>query len=225
MKRSRSAEIKEATSQAKAGMLTAAILSAGKPFAGDIDTIGSRLHYEPNFVSNDVADTWLRDLLDTVKWGQGKVRVFGKSYDEPRLTCYYGEAPYTYSGRTVQPLPWTSAPTLVEIRDKVEKATGERFNTVLCNRYRNGEDTVGWHADNEHVYGSNPTIASVTLGTERDFDLRPGCSGPRELRIKLVHGSLLVMCGSMQEHWQHALPRRKRVQGERVNLTFRRITQ
>lgn len=112
-----------------------------------------------------------------------------------------------------------------EIKKRVEQTTGETFNSVLCNRYRNGSDTVGWHADNESIYGPKPTIASVTLGAERDFDLREGKggTGAGRLRIRLAHGSLLVMSGATQDRWQHSLPRRTTVKDERINLTFRRV--
>ncbi|CAE8596326.1 unnamed protein product [Polarella glacialis] len=159
-----------------------------------------------------------------LQWlSQGRVRVYGKVHDEPRLTCYCGDQSYTYSGKTMIPLPWSEIPVLQQIRRLVQKATGETFNSVLCNRYRSGEDTNGWHADNEKVYDPQPTIASVTFGTERDFDLRQNGGRPGKLRIRLAHGSLLVMSGSTQEQWQHTLPRRKGLSAERVNLTFRRI--
>lgn len=153
------------------------------------------------------------------------MKVFGKQYEEPRLTCYFGDKEYTYSGRTVKPLPWSRATILQEIKKRVEQTTGETFNSVLCNRYRNGSDTVGWHADNESIYGPKPTIASVTLGAERDFDLREGKggTGAGRLRIRLAHGSLLVMSGATQDRWQHSLPRRTTVKDERINLTFRRV--
>eukprot|EP00913_Durusdinium_trenchii_P031735 g29720.t1 len=137
------------------------------------------------------ADSWLR-RLQSLPWGQGKVKVFGKDYDEPRLTCYFGEKAYKYSNRIIEP---------------------------------NGEDAMGWHSDNEQVYGPKPTIASVTLGAERDFDLREGKGGGARLRVRLAHGSLLVMSGATQECWQHSLPRRKALKDERINLTFRRIMQ
>ncbi|CAK9008451.1 unnamed protein product, partial [Durusdinium trenchii] len=174
------------------------------------------------------ADSWLR-RLQSLPWGQGKVKVFGKDYDEPRLTCYFGEKAYKYSNRIIEPLPWSRSPVLQEIKALVENMTGESFNSVLCNRYRREILEFQLHSDNEQVYGPKPTIASVTLGAERDFDLREGGSritAPScQLRVRLAHGSLLVMSGATQECWQHSLPRRKALKDERINLTFRRIMQ
>eukprot|EP00747_Dinoflagellata_sp_TGD_P185148 gnl/TRDRNA2_/TRDRNA2_41526_c0_seq1.p1 gnl/TRDRNA2_/TRDRNA2_41526_c0~~gnl/TRDRNA2_/TRDRNA2_41526_c0_seq1.p1 ORF type:complete len:254 (-),score=30.47 gnl/TRDRNA2_/TRDRNA2_41526_c0_seq1:199-960(-) len=208
-------------------LLSASDVNTGLAFNGCIDKVGSCIRYEPHLAGSVPAraNTWLEKLLKTVKWEQGQVRVFGKVYPEPRLTCYYGDKPYTYSGRTVHPRPWSENPVVSEIRRRVEAATGEVFNSVLCNRYRSGADTVGWHADNEKVYGPMPTIASVTLGEPRDFDLRENDGRQGRFRLKLGHGSLLVMSGNVQNRWQHSLPRRLTIKGERVNLTFRRIVQ
>ncbi|CAE7193405.1 ALKBH3, partial [Symbiodinium pilosum] len=196
-----------------------------KPFWGSLDRRGSILRYVPDFASSKSED-WLR-RLQSLPFSQGRVKVFGKEYDEPRLTCYFGDKPYTYSGRTIKPMPWSRAPVLQDIRRQVEKVTGETFNSVLCNRYRNGNDTMGWHADNEPIYGMRPTIASVTFGAERDFDLREGAGHAGgdvgRIRVRLAHGSLLVMSGATQECWQHSLPRRKGLKEERINLTFRKI--
>merc|ERR1712048_338003 len=128
-----------------------------------------------------------------------------------------------YSGRTVRPRPWGECPVLRRIRRRVEAAVGMQFNTVLCNLYRTGEDTVGWHADNESVYGPTPTIATVSLGAARGFDLRENATPNRKLRIELQPGSLLVMSGDTQQRWQHSVPRRKALREERINLTFRQI--
>ncbi|CAE7479092.1 ALKBH3 [Symbiodinium necroappetens] len=198
-----------------------------QPFWGYLDRRGSVLRYLPDFASRNAED-WLRRLR-SLPYTQGRVKVFGKDYAEPRLTCYFGDKAYTYSGRTIEPLPWSRAPVLQDIRKEVESITGESFNSVLCNRYRNGDDTVGWHADNEPIYGPQPTIASVTFGAERDFDLKEcrkgSCRSAGRIRIRLAHGSLLVMSGATQECWQHSLPRRKGVQDERMDLTFRKVIE
>eukprot|EP00928_Gymnodinium_smaydae_P090199 TRINITY_DN7403_c0_g1_i2.p1 TRINITY_DN7403_c0_g1~~TRINITY_DN7403_c0_g1_i2.p1 ORF type:complete len:257 (-),score=36.50 TRINITY_DN7403_c0_g1_i2:79-825(-) len=204
----------------------AAEASECKAFQGRLDERGSEVSYRPDFVSASEAAAWLSELREKVPWEQGHVKLFGKMHPEPRLTCYYGDHgfQYTYSGRTVRPRPWDECPLVARIRRRVESATGERFNTVLCNRYRNGDDTVGWHADDEKVYGKDPTIASVSLGAVRDFDLREHDNKDgRRIRIRLASGSLLVMSGRTQHFWQHSLPRRKRLQEERINLTFRKI--
>ncbi|CAE7353477.1 ALKBH2 [Symbiodinium natans] len=213
------------TLQGRLKPLQIAQSSPATPFWGSLDRQGSILRYVPDFASSRAED-WLRRLR-SLPFTQGRVKVFGKEYDEPRLTCYFGDKAYKYSGRTIKPKPWSRAPVLQEIRKEVEKVTGETFNSVLCNKYRNGNDTVGWHADNESIYGPQPTIASVTLGAERDFDLKE-CGGRRDakagrIRVRLGHGSLLVMSGATQECWQHSLPRRKGLKEERINLTFRKV--
>lgn len=196
----------------------------GSAFDGRLDADGSLLRYEPSFASPGEARQWLAALQGGLAWEQGSVKLFGKQLPEPRLTCYYGDPglAYTYTGRTVRPHPWSECPTLELIRRRVEGATGARFNTVLCNRYRGGNDCMGLHADDEAVYGPAPTIASLSLGAERDFDIRLR-QGTARHRISLRSGSLLVMAGRMQDFWKHGVPRRKRVTEERINLTFRRI--
>ena len=119
----------------------------------------------------------------------------------------------------MQPLPWM--PELEEVRDGVQRTTGRKFNSVLLNYYRDGNDTVGWHADDEPGLGLTPFIASLSLGAERDFVLRRNDDPKAKVTIALTHGSLLVMAGETQGNWQHAIPRRKRVSEPRVNLTFR----
>jgi alkylated DNA repair dioxygenase AlkB len=172
----------------------------------------------------DTADRFFDRLLAEVPWRQDKIRMYGKSFDLPRLQQWFGDPglSYVWSGIVMHPLPWT--PTLLEIKSAVEDQAGETFNTVLLNRYRNGNDTVAWHADDEKDLGEEPTIASVTLGAERDFQLRHNTRADVEDRtIRLTHGSMLVMGGRTQHFWKHQVPRRKRVDGERINLTFRRI--
>jgi len=200
-------------------------MEGGVAFAGSIDEKGSELRYDPALLKPGDARELAAELQRGIAWEQGTVRVFGKTYPEPRLTCYYGDPQlaYTYSGRTVQPRPWAECPAVRRLRELVERATGESFNTVLCNRYRSGQDTMGWHADNEAVYGPTPTIASVSLGAERDFDLREVNAPKRRLRVRLLSGSLLVMLGCTQQFWQHSVPRRKAVSEERINLTFRQV--
>lgn len=164
------------------------------------------------------------ELRTGVSWRQDKIRFYGKEHDLPRLQQWYGDPglTYTWSGIRMTPEPWS--PLLLKIKERVERFAGASFNTVLLNLYRNGSDTVSWHTDDEKELGVDPIIGSVSLGAERDFLLRH--SGHPELgdvAILLPHGSLLVMGGATQSCWKHSLPRRKRVTGERINLTFRRM--
>jgi alkylated DNA repair dioxygenase AlkB len=162
----------------------------------------------------------LDELVRSVPWRRDRVRMFGKQHALPRLQQWYGEPGrvYTWSGIEMQPLAWTRP--LARLRALVQRATARELDAVLVNYYRDGNDTVGWHADDEPELGPTPFIASLSLGATRDFVLRRVAGGER-VTIALEHCSLLVMAGDTQRNWQHALPRRKRVSGPRINLTFR----
>jgi len=162
-------------------------------------------------------------LLSTeLAWAQQEVFVFGRWVEQPRLTAWYGDkgSRYRYSGVELHPRTWTAP--LREIREVCEKMTGERFNSVLANLYRNGADSVSWHSDDEPELGVNPVIASVSLGAERRFDLRHRTTG-ETVRVALPPGSVLVMAGETQHYWMHQVPKTARDIGARINLTFRLI--
>ncbi|UOQ73516.1 alpha-ketoglutarate-dependent dioxygenase AlkB family protein [Hymenobacter cellulosilyticus] len=181
---------------------------------------------DPVFLAAPHEQALLTELTASVAWRQEPIRLFGKEVLQPRLTAWYGDAgaQYSYSGLTWQPLPWT--PPLQQLREQVEAACGTSFNSVLLNLYRNGQDSMGWHADNEPELGPAPVIASVSLGAVRRFRLRPRDPQrtPHEpLTLELASGSLLVMRGPTQQHWLHAVPKTARPAGPRLNLTFRNI--
>lgn len=169
----------------------------------------------------DQADHWLQRLSDDTPWRQEIITVYGKRHPIPRQQAWHGNpgCDYSYSGLRLKPMPWT--PLLREIRDAVESSCASRFNAVLLNRYRDGNDRMGWHSDNEPELGRDPAIAIVSLGCERDLLIR-NTQGQR-LTVPLPHGSLLLMAGRCQQEWQHAIPVRKKVQEARVSLTFRFI--
>ena len=159
-------------------------------------------------------------LLETVPWEVEEITIFQKVIPCPRLTAWYGDegAGYMYSGIPHEPLPWTAE--LLALRDEVSAATGARFNSVLLNRYRGGEDSVSWHRDDEPELGRDPVIASVSLGATRRFKLRHLAT--KEIHsLDLTDGSLLLMSGPSQREWEHCLTKTKRAVGERINLTFR----
>lgn len=158
-----------------------------------------------------------------IDWEQDHIRMYGKTHPLPRLTAWYGDpgAAYTYSGIKSEPKPWN--PCLLYLREHIERYSGARFNSVLLNWYRNGEDYLNWHTDDEKELGTNPTIASVNFGETRDFQLRRNSDHQQKITIALQHGTLLLMQGALQHHWEHAVPVRKRVAGSRFNLTFRLI--
>ena len=162
----------------------------------------------------------LQRLIAETAWRAETITVFGKRHLQPRLTAWHGDRPYTYSGLTLDPLPWT--PLLLDIKAAVEAACGAHFNSVLLNYYRDGRDSMGMHSDDEGELGLTPVIASVSFGEERAFILRH--RRRREThKLALASGSLLVMRGSTQQHWLHGINKSARALGPRINLTFRNI--
>ena len=180
---------------------------------------------DPQFLTPVAAASLLTELTATIGWQQQPIRLFGKQVMQPRLTAWHGDAgaAYQYSGLTLDPQPWT--PALQQLREQVQAAAGTCFNSVLLNLYRSGQDSMGWHADDEPELGPSPVIASLSLGATRRFRLRP--IGPKAgalaqpLGLDLPNGSLLLMRGPTQHCWQHALPKTARPTGPRLNLTFR----
>jgi alkylated DNA repair dioxygenase AlkB len=169
------------------------------------------------------ADVLLQQLRQEIPWASQTLTVYGKTHIIPRLECWQGEPRlhYTYSGKTLSPHPWH--PLLQQLASELNQQLGRRFNSVLCNLYRNGEDGMGWHADDEPELGPEPVIASITLGATRDFALRRKGETRQWGTLPLPHGSLLLMNAGMQTHWQHAIPKRAGVSAERINLTFREL--
>ena len=165
------------------------------------------------------ADVFERLLIET-PWREESVVVYGKRHLQPRLTAWYGDASYTYSGLRLEPLAWTAL--LLEIRAAVEAACGQRFNSVLLNRYRNERDSMGMHSDDEPELGTDPVIASLSYGATRSFILRHK-RDKRTVRLPLEDGSLLLMSGQLQRNWLHGINKSTRSLGERLNLTFRYI--
>ena len=182
------------------------------------------VRYYPDFMSGQAADQALTRLREGLDWQQLPIKMFGRRILQPRLTAYYGDpgADYRYSGLQLLAQPWPAA--LAELRDAVAGQIGERFNSVLCNLYRHGRDYMGWHADDEPELGPDPLIASVSLGAERRFALKPRDGTADRQVFELASGSLLIMSGDLQRYWLHQLPRSQKVHQERINLTFRRVS-
>lgn len=183
----------------------------------------AEITYYPNFFSESKAAYYFQKFLKETPWQQDDIKVFGKIYPQPRLTALYGTEgrSYTYSGITMNPKPFTS--DLFSILAHIEKAGQEKFNAVLLNLYRNGNDSNGWHSDDEKELGENPVIASVSFGAQRYFHLKNKKDARETYKLSLSHGSLLLMAGATQHYWQHQLPKTKMVQEPRINLTFRKI--
>jgi alkylated DNA repair dioxygenase AlkB len=165
------------------------------------------------------ADVMAHLFAETV-WHTETVTVYGKQHLQPRLTAAHGDAPYTYSGLTIHPLPWT--PLLLAIKEAVERVSAYNFNSVLLNYYRDGQDSMGMHSDDERVLGRNPVVASVSFGATRTFILRHKAS-KQTLKLDLPDGCLLLMAGALQHHWQHGINKSAKNLGPRLNLTFRSI--
>lgn len=176
----------------------------------------------PNFFSKAESDSLLKNLRNNIIWKQESMNMYGKKIDFPRLTAWYGnnDKPYSFSGITLQPLPWSSE--ILSIKSKIEPAAKTAFNSVLLNLYRDGNDSISWHTDAEKELGTNPVIASVNFGATRKFQLRH-IKTKEKLEIELTHGSLLIMQGELQHFWQHQVPKTSKVVSERINLTFRVI--
>lgn len=178
---------------------------------------GGELLYDEAFLTPEQADAYFLTLRDECLWEQ-KPGIFG--HMQPRLIASYGDAgvSYRYSGATYPALPWTD--TLLQIKEKIEAVRGQ-YNYCLLNRYRSGADSMGWHADNEPEMGE--VIGSLSLGATRKFRIRHNES--RETRtFAVASGTLIIMAGTMQQFWQHEVPKTKMPIGERINLTFRQIT-
>jgi alkylated DNA repair dioxygenase AlkB len=194
-------------------------LLSTEPLQLDLPDADVRL-WRPAFQPAE-ADALLTLLCTRIDWQQEDIVIFGESKRVPRLVAWHGDpgAAYTYSGTAHEPLPWT--PELQRIRQRVEELTGHRFNSVLLNLYRDGNDSMGWHADDEPELGREPVIASVSFGATRRFKLRHRRMRIATSTLELAHGDLLLMAGQTQHAYVHAVPKTARPVGTRVNLTFR----
>ena len=164
----------------------------------------------------------LAQLIADSAWRQDEVTLFGKTYLQPRLSAWYGDQAYSYSGLQLQPRPWNA--TLLGIRKRIETLVGHPFNSVLLNYYRNHHDRMGMHSDNESELGAEPVIASLSLGATRDFRLRHKTRKDLPtVKLALGSGSLLLMKGKLQRHWRHGINAQRQPCGARVNLTFRQV--
>lgn len=182
----------------------------------------AELEYFPHFLNTEKANFLFEKLLKEVSWQQQNIKLFGKEIPQPRLTAFFAEKgiSYTYSGLQLKPETFSSE--ILDLKQQTEEVSGFEFNTCLANLYRDGNDSMGWHADDEQVLGKNPVIASISLGGVRSFQFKHKTKNLKE-KIELQHGSLLIMKGSMQHYWKHQLPKTKKEVSPRINLTFRKI--
>lgn len=176
-----------------------------------------------NFFSEEESTAVFDSLMKKINWEQQHIKLFGRSLAMPRLTAWYAEegVVYTYSNLLNKPQPWIEE--LLLIKDRIEKATQSQFNSVLLNLYRSGNDSMGWHKDDEKELGKNPIIGSVSFGAERIFKFRHETSKFSGVKVTLSNGSFLLMKGATQHHWYHSVPKTKQDVLPRINLTFRMI--
>lgn len=171
------------------------------------------------------ADALLHSLADELPWQQPHLTLYGREHPIRRLQCWMGDdhAQYRYSGLLLEPVPWHKA--VSGIRDKVTALCGHSFNAVLINQYRDGNDRMGWHSDDEPELGAQPWIASYNLGAKRAFAFRRRGQTRTGHTLELAHDQLLLMSPGVQHGWQHAVPVRQRIHDRRINLTFRHIVE
>lgn len=178
------------------------------------------VHYHGPIFTPAAASSYYVHLLREVPWKHDEAVIFGKRIITARKVAWYGDSnfSYTYSGTTKQALLWT--PELIALKTKVEQLTGTLFNSCLLNLYHDGNEGMAWHSDDEKSLGKDSTIASISLGAEREFRLKHKRS-EEKVSVLLESGSLLVMQGTTQTHWLHSIPKSKKIKKPRINLTFR----
>lgn len=180
------------------------------------------VNYHGRVFGHDAAANYREALLAEVPWKSDEIVIFGKRIVTSRKVAWYGDEglAYAYSGTVKQPFPWS--PVLSELKARVEDLAGAGFNSCLLNLYHHGDEGMGWHADNEKSIVRDSAIASVSFGAEREFRLKHRVF-PQKVSVVLEDGSLLVMKGTTQTHWLHSIPKSKKIQTPRINLTFRNM--
>ena len=191
-----------------------------------IQSVNLSLKYIENFFNLDESHLYMRKLTQSVFWRREKIKMWGKEIVTKRRIAWYADdgKSYTYSGSTFFPSRWNDV--LLQLKEKVENYSEIKFNSVLLNEYPNGEVGMGWHSDDEKELGTDPIIASLSFGANRDFIFKHKTDRSIEnVKLHLKSGSLLLMLGSTQHYWKHSLPKRLKVKEPRINLTFRNIIQ
>ncbi len=181
------------------------------------------LEYHSKFLDKNESIVLMENLISTAPWQQPFIKMYDKHLLTPRLTAWFGDknSSYKFSGTKFDPYPWTDE--LFDLKNKIADFTNVGFNSVLLNYYRDGNDSVAWHADDEKELGERPTIASLSLGEARQFDFRHKQNHQQKYGLKLENGSLLIMRGALQHDWEHRIPKSTKPMKARINLTFRTI--
>ena len=182
----------------------------------------SEIQYVANAFTAREADRLLQSLLDAIPWRTATMTIAGQKRPLPRLQCWMADQgrSYSYSGLKLSPHPWN--PDVLRIKARLEQLCEHSFNSVLLNYYRDGSDSVSWHADDETELGPNPIVASVSLGAERTLEFKPkfNLTTPKK-QIVLGNGSILIMGKTIQNNWLHKLPKISETIDPRISLTFR----
>jgi alkylated DNA repair dioxygenase AlkB len=183
------------------------------------------LEYTKDFLTEKEASELFNKLVSTTPWKQNTQKMYDKTVVTPRLTAWYGDSSKMYHLGNNDFLVNEWSTELIDIKKRIEKLTGYTFNSVLLNLYRDGNDSVAWHRDKESELGNRPVIASLSLGQVRNFDFRKVDDHRKNYSLALEHGSLLIMKGNLQVHWEHRIAKSARKMKPRINLTFRLIRE
>lgn len=188
-----------------------ALFDEGKKRYTDFHLPETELRLWEQFFTRTDSDHYFSSLLEGTPWQQRTRKMYDKVVPDPRLTAWYGGP---------NGLEWTEE--LLTIKTRIEKECDIAFNRVLLNYYRDGNDSVAWHSDTLPADGKHHAIASVTFGDTRVFKVRHKTRKEvGALNIPLSHGSFLLMGETMQDHYEHHVPKTTRPVGPRINLTFR----
>src|SRR5210317_42157 len=181
-----------------------------------------KIRIEEGFFTTAESNTLLENFISKLPWESMIIKMFGRDTKIPRLQCLIGDegCEYMYSGKQLNRQIWNQDLTM--IRKKIFKELKIDFNSVLANYYRDGKDSMGWHSDDEKELGPNPTIASISFGSERDLVFRNKIS-KKTLTIPQTNGCLILIDGETQKNWQHSIKKTQKIIGPRINLTFRNI--
>jgi alkylated DNA repair dioxygenase AlkB len=184
---------------------------------------GADLFFYADWLEPSFADLLMKVAREKVRWECHRIKIFGREVDSPRLSCWMGDAgaSYVYSQTRFEPNAWL--PELHVVRERLQDKFECKFNSVLANLYRHGQDSMGWHSDDEPELGLQPIIASISLGATRRFSFKAKTPNAKAQHLELPHGSLFVMRGETQKNYRHALAKTAKPVGERINLTYRNI--
>ena len=173
-------------------------------------------------LNKNISDEIFNYCFNEIDWEEGEIKLYGKIYKIPRLQAWYANdgLNYTYSNKKLYPKKWTKR--LIQFKNEIENITNSKFNSLLANLYRNGNDSMGFHSDDEEELGSKPVIASISLGENRPLIFKHKKENITH-RIEQNHGDIILMTGNTQQEWKHGINKSKKITLPRINLTFRTI--